>query len=84
LFHADAKLEVLDPIRLLNVDTNEEIVIRDQEHRPVKNDYYYINLTRTIMPAKYKLSVNFKSLTKSLYENRGVFAATYLDDLVER
>ena len=61
------------------------IEIRDQEHRPVKNDYYYINLNPSFLSAgKYKLSVNFRSLYRSLFENRGVFTIKYLDDLVQQ
>lgn len=84
LFHHGDQLEVLDVIRILNLDTNEEIRIIDQEHRPVKNEYYYINLNRTIAAGRYKISLNFKGQYKSLYGNKGLFAVRYLDDLVQR
>ena len=84
VFHHDSQLEILDPIQLLNVDTNQLTQIRDQEHRPVKNDYYYINLNTTIGAGRYKLSVNFESQYKSLYENRGIFTVQYLDDLAQQ
>jgi hypothetical protein len=85
LFHHDSNLEVLDPLVITNLDTNEIIQVRDEEHRPVKNDYYYINLSQKVLNAgKYKLSVNFRSLYKSLFENRGIFTIKYLDDLVQQ
>ena len=84
LFHADPQLEVLDPIIITNKITNEEITVFNQEHRPVKNEYYFISLNRMLAVGSYKMFVNFRSRYSTLFENRGVFAVRYLDDLVQK
>ena len=85
LFHADSQLKILDPIKILNVDTNEQVTITNEIHKPVINEYYYINLnSRTLNPGRYRISMGFKSLHQSLYEKRGAFALRYLDNLVEK
>lgn len=82
LFHVDPQIQVLSPIIIVNTDTLTQVLINTQ--RPVINEYYYITTNTTLTTGKYIISVPFLSQYRSLYENRGVFALRYLDELNER
>jgi hypothetical protein len=84
LFHADPKLKILDPIVIKNLDNNDEITLTDEIRMPVKNEYFYIKLNKALEVGKYKISLNFVSIYSSLYGNRGLFAALYLDDNISK
>jgi hypothetical protein len=66
------------------MDTFAQILIKDEIHKPVINEYYYINTNKTLSSGRYVMSVPFISQYHSLYENRGVFALRYLDDTIEK
>lgn len=85
LFHADSQLQILDPIIIVNQNNPSDLTqLMNSDHRPVKNDYHFINSTRVFPIGSYKMTVSFLSQYQSLYENRGIFALTYLDDLNEK
>lgn len=78
LFHATRDVTILDPIELTG--NGLSLLIRDQEHRHVANDYYYIRLQSNIAPGKYMLKMQFQSLFDKFADNTGVFTASYLED----
>jgi hypothetical protein len=84
LFHAHKQLVILDPIVLVNKETNTNFTVLKEQHMPAKNDYHYIKLNSPLAAGSYIMIVKFENSNRSLFGNRGMFAAKYLDDLVER
>ena len=85
LFHVDPQLQILDPIVVVNqLVTTDITTLNSVEHRPVKNDYHFINSTKTFNAGSYKMTISFVSQYQSLYDNKGIFAVTYVDDLLQQ
>ena len=85
LFHADPGLSIMDPIMIKNLLTNtEQTVGANEMHQAVKNEYYYIKLNSALPEGNYTITLNYASTYRSLYGNRGLFAAQYLEDGVRK
>jgi hypothetical protein len=80
MLHADDTLEILEPIRILNLDSNNEIQVRDEMHTHKPNQYYYIKLEKYIPAGNYRIIMGFQTTVKSLFGNAGVFATSYEED----
>ena len=86
LFHAGAGLKIQDPfiIKSLTTNTNYTVGAVGEIHQAVKNEYYYIKLNNRLEIGQYALYIVYVSQYSSLYGNRGMFAAKYLEDGVTK
>jgi hypothetical protein len=85
IFHAGSQLLILDPIVITNAATGAIVAsVLKAQHGSTINDFHYIKLPTNLNAGNYKLSILFGNTIQSLYNNRGLFAREYLDDLIRR
>jgi hypothetical protein len=78
-------LLILDPIVITNAATGAIVAsVLKAQHGSTINDFHYIKLPTNLNAGNYKLSILFGNTIQSLYNNRGLFAREYLDDLIRR
>lgn len=78
LLHAHDDLEIRNPVQILGSTFN--LTIPPNNHRHVKNDFYFIRFFTFIPAGNYTLRLNFRGFYDFYADNTGMFYSTYYED----